>query len=88
MAKLTQLVEDLTVTVVHVNDHDEANLVTRTQGVALCQRTNAAHGATMIPTTFVLRQQWVAHAPVVVHLSIRAYGHVLDQVQVSYFCVG
>ena len=93
--QLTRFVEDLRIVVVRVNHHDDkattrafpptAHLITCTAGVALCQRPNASHPAT--PTTFVLRQQWVANVPVVVHLSIRAHANVLDELKVSYFCV-
>ena len=95
--RLSHFVEDLWVVLVHVSDKAtptssccqvcsstcQAHLITCTAGVALCQRPNAAHAAA--PTTFVLRQQWVAHVPVVVHLSIRAHADVLDEMQVLVF---
>lgn len=93
---VSQLVDDLVVILVDVSRQGkrpvEARLVTCTQGVALSQRQHTSdmggiRSESPSPSTFVLRQQVVKGMPVVVHLSFKAHADVLDEINVSYFCL-
>ena len=80
---VSQIVEDLVVTLVLVGKTGAARLVTCTQGVALSQRQHGVQS----PSTFVLRQQKVAGLPIVVHVALKAEAQILNELNVSYFCV-